>query len=295
MLVAAQLVLGFTAHDRHADDTIARYGRALLEPLAPGTLLLTRGDLVTNAVRYLQSCEGVRPDVVVLDQERLTKPWYARRALAEHPTVRFPGARYDPASADGFSMRALLDANVAARPIAVYPDWKSGDPSTSGVYDLWPMGLALAVRSIKAPPAVDDWRRESASALAALDAYGWPPLGGADPGTWERVALDDVWQARQRVGWRLLDLALARDNDPELLAAARRELERAAATHPDSPWFLERNLGLVYERLALHDPTLRRAQLDAWRRYLATAPATDDARSAIAATVARLERERAAE
>ena len=89
-----------------------------------------------------------------------------------------------------------------------------------------------------------------------------------------------VWQARHRVGWRLLDLALARDNDPELLAAARREFERAAATHPDPPWFLERNLGLVYERLALHDPTLRRAQLAAWRRYLATAPATDDARPA---------------
>ena len=45
----------------------------------------------------------------------------------------------------------------------------------------------------------------------------------------------------------------------------------------------------VYERLALREPALRQQQLTAWRRYPASAPADDDGRRAIAATVARLE------
>lgn len=289
-LVAAQLARGFVAHDHQRDDTVARFGRALLEPLPRDALLLTRGDLPTNVARYLQTCEGVRPDVIVLDQELLTKPWYVVRAAREHPALVFPAARYNPTAADGFSMRSFLDANASRRPVAVYAEWKRGDASTTGTYDLWPMGLASRVVATASAPDLQAWRSENAAALRALDDYGWQPLAAEPAGTWERVALEDVWQAHHRAGWWTLAQAVARDGDPELLAAARAEFERAARTHPDPPWYLERNLGIVYERLALHDPSLRGAQLAAWRRYLATAPGGDEARPAIAATVARLER-----
>jgi hypothetical protein len=289
VLVAAQVGRGLGAHDHHADDTVARYGRALLEPLPPGTLLLTRGDLVTNVARYLQTCDGLRPDVVILDQELLTKPWYVARAARAHPALRFPGAVYDPARDDGFSMRAFLDANADGRPIAVYPEWKTGDPSTSGVYELTPAGLALEVTRVGAAPALDVRRRDGAAALRTLDDYRWNRLGSYAPGTWERVAREDVWSAQHRYGWWLLTQAIVPDADPSLLASARVHLERAAHSHPDPPWFVFRNLGMVYERLALRDPKFRERQLVAWRRYLATAPADDDGRSAIAATVARLE------
>jgi hypothetical protein len=293
VVVAVQVGRGFATHDHHADDTVARYGRALLEPLPPESLLLTRGDLVTNATRYLQTCDGVRTDVVILDQELLTKPWYVARAAREHPDLRFPGAVYDPARADGFSMRAFLDANIDTRPIAVYPEWKSGDPSIDGVYELTPRGLALDVARLGTAPPVAARREAGITALATLDEYGWQRIGAYTPGTWERVAREDVWQAQHRFGWWLLTEALAPDADPRLFTAARVQLERAEHGHPDPPWFVFRNLGIVYERLALSDPKLRARQLAAWRRYLATAPADDEGRSAIAATVARLEGEAA--
>jgi hypothetical protein len=289
VVVAIVLGSGFAAHDHRRDDTVARFGHALLEPLPPDTLLLTRGDLVTNATRYLATCDGVRTDVVILDQELLTKPWYVERAAREHPDLRFPGVVYDPARADGFSMRAFLDANAGTRPVAVYPDWKPGDASTDGVYELTPRGLALDVARIGTAPSVEERRDAGIHALATLDDYGWQRLGLYAPGTWERVAREDVWQAQHRFGWWLLTEALAPDADPRLFASARIYLERAEASHPDPPSYVFRNLGIVYERLALKDPRLRTRQLEAWRRYLATAPADDEGRSAIAATVARLE------
>jgi hypothetical protein len=217
----------------------------------------------------------------------LTKPWYVARAAREHAELRFPGTVYDPARADGFAMRAFLDANAAERPIAVYPDWKPGDPSVEGVYELTPSGLALTVSGIELGLA--ERHARSALALRTLDDYGWRRLDAYPPGTWERVAREDVWQARARFGLWLLTQALARDDDARLLNSARTQLERAEHGHPDPPWFLFRNLGIVYERLAPGEPKLRERQLVAWRRYLATAPANDDGRSAIAATVSRLE------
>ncbi len=292
VLVAVQLVGGWSTHDRHRDDTVARYGRALLEPLLPNTLLLTRGDLPTNATRYLQACEGVRPDVVVLDQELMTKPWYVARAAREHPSLRFPAALYDPTAPSGFTMRAFLDANAPDRPIFVYPDWKSGDPSVAGAYELWPMGLPSRVAPLADAPSVDDWQRASVSALAALDAYQWPALATEPLGTWERVALDDVWQAHHRFGWWLLTKATQPGvPDVSRVDAARMALERAERTHPSPPFFLYRNLGIAYEHLALRDSGWREPQRRAWRRYLDSAPADDGARGAIAATVARLDAE----
>jgi hypothetical protein len=289
LLVLTALGRGVAARDR-ADDTVARYGRAILEPLPPTTILLTRGDVVTNVTRYLQAGEGVRPDVVVLDQELLTKPWYVARAAREFPGVRFPGVVYDPADAHGFTMRALIDANVDAHPLFVYPEWKEGDDSVRGIYELWPIGLASRVAPVGITPSLQQWYGESLAALNALRAYGWRRVGAYRPGTWERVAREDVWQAQQRFGAWLLAKAIERD-DARALAAARIALERAEHEHPDPPYFLFRNLGLAYERLALREPALRAQQLEAWRRYLATAPADDDARAAIAATVARLEAE----
>lgn len=267
----------------------------LLDPLPPGTLLLTRGDLVTNAVRYLQVCEGVRPDVVVLDQELMTKPWYVERARREVPAVRFPGPVYDPNRPPGFSMRSFVAANEAAFPIAVYPEWKSGDRSVESVYELWPMGLALRVAPLASPPSLQAWERDSDAGLQTLDRHAWPPLDAYPAGTWEHVVLDDVWQAHHRRGWWLLTKALANGGDARLLADARATLEAAERARPDAPWFVYRNLGIVYERLAVAAPELRERQIASWRRYLELAPPDDAGRAAIANAVEQLDGRRGAD
>ena len=50
---------------------VGQYGHAILDSLPQRSLLLSHTDLNWNSVRYLQSCEGLRPDVVHLSLQLL--------------------------------------------------------------------------------------------------------------------------------------------------------------------------------------------------------------------------------
>jgi hypothetical protein len=286
-IVLVALRLGASGSEHRGDGVVEDYGRAILEPLPPRTLLLTKGDLITNTVRYVQVAGHVRPDVIALDQELMTKPWYVRRMAALHPDVRFPGDRYDPREAGAFSMGAFLEANRDRTSIAVYPDWKEGDASVDQ-WRAWPDGLAMRVFPANAPVDPSRWARDSAAALSALEARGWPSMDRYEAGSWERVVLEDVWQARHRRAVLLLTEAIAKHDDPGLLTIARGELEAAERMHPDPPAALFKNLGIVYSRLGPSQPWLRSQERKAWESYLAKADADDKDRAVIEAQVKKL-------
>lgn len=48
---------------------VEKFGRELLDSIPPDSIILTRGDLPGNSLRYLHYCQGVRPDVRLVDQE----------------------------------------------------------------------------------------------------------------------------------------------------------------------------------------------------------------------------------
>lgn len=48
---------------------VEKFGRELLDSIPPESIILTRGDLPGNSLRYLYYCQGVRPDVRLVDQE----------------------------------------------------------------------------------------------------------------------------------------------------------------------------------------------------------------------------------
>ena len=289
LLVALRICFSVGERAGGGDDLVERYGRALLAPLPGNALLLTRGDLSTNVVRYLQACEGLRPDVVVLDQELMTKTWFIDRARRAYPDIVFPGRLYHPREPGGFTMRAFLDANVGRREVFLVPGWKQGDDSTRELYDTWPMGLAHRVTPRPAPLSSAEWTATSAAFFAELDFEPWPDIDSKARGTWERVVLEEVWEAHHRRAWFLLDAATREGDDDGMLSAARAGFEAAERSHPHPPWYLYKNLGLVYERLAVADPSLRADQLAAWRRYLDLAPADEKDRPAVAEVVAALE------
>lgn len=41
----------------------------LLSSMPPDAIILLRGDLPGNSLRYLHHCEGIRPDITLVDQE----------------------------------------------------------------------------------------------------------------------------------------------------------------------------------------------------------------------------------
>jgi hypothetical protein len=279
------LIIGAaTLHSRTLaphSDLIARYGRAILQPLPENAVLLVRGDLPANAIRYVQTAEKLRPDVVVLDLELLTRDWYVRQMKTHHPELAFPGRIYDPAPTDGFTLASWVAANRPAHSIWLYPEPKPGDPTASSL-SLWPRGFAQEVLPGSAPaPDTASWESADQAELKKLRDQFSQALSDA-PGTWERVTAQDYWSAEHRHAFTLLRLALAQPGNAPALARARAAYEQFVSNCPESPWYAWKNLGLICERQAAPDPQARARQLAAWRAYLQIAPATDPDRSTIA-------------
>ena len=76
MLAVVPAATRFPAMDRRESTVVRSYGAEMLRAAPSGALLLTKGDLITNTIRYLQTTEGARPDVRVVDQELLGNAWY---------------------------------------------------------------------------------------------------------------------------------------------------------------------------------------------------------------------------
>lgn len=55
--------------DQSSNSVVDRFGRGLLASVPTDSIILTRGDLPGNSLRYLHYCEHVRPDVRLVDQE----------------------------------------------------------------------------------------------------------------------------------------------------------------------------------------------------------------------------------
>lgn len=86
-VVVVTVLLGLHLRDvdqrgnRTAEDLV----RAVLASVPERGVLFSRGDLFHNGLAYLQAVEGLRPDVVVVDQALMNAPWYARRLDDRHP------------------------------------------------------------------------------------------------------------------------------------------------------------------------------------------------------------------
>ncbi|HET7225883.1 MAG TPA: DUF2723 domain-containing protein [Candidatus Eisenbacteria bacterium] len=105
---AIPLALYLRALDQRGNRFTGSLGRALLASLPPGAVLFVSGDLPHNALAYVTRVQRLRPDVVVLDQELMSYPWYVRRARAEHPGVLPPlGRAQRIALADGRALEGV--------------------------------------------------------------------------------------------------------------------------------------------------------------------------------------------
>jgi len=98
-----QVGLGWAEMDlQRTNVAIKAYGLALVEGLPETSVVLTKGDLTIYPTRYVQACLGVRPDVVVMDQEVMGYDWYIPRVRRAHTEVVFPpGVRLRPVGPRG--------------------------------------------------------------------------------------------------------------------------------------------------------------------------------------------------
>jgi hypothetical protein len=284
VVLVAPLPSRFASVDRHASTLVRSYGVEILRTAPPGALLVTKGDLITNTVRYLQAVEGQRPDVRVVDQELLGYAWSRPRIEHAHPEIVIPGVRYMPGASDGFVIKEFFDANYDRAPIVVCGGIKPGDTSADRTYGRWPLGLCERVRRGDEPVDVDAWIKESERALPVID-FG----GQAHPaGSWEGVVWSDYWEVRQARAAHLLAIAGADPERRRFIGVAVGILEGIVDRYPDAPPHVYRNLAMALGRQGFETDDQRARAARAWRRYLDTGPRDDPQRVAIEREVARL-------
>jgi|GEM_PF-861002 len=278
--VVALAVIAVAPWARHVGDiqqrnqpVLDRFARAVVDELPPNAVLWVRGDLASNTIRYVHHVERVRPDVVVLDQELLTRAWYVERARALHPELSFSASRYHPRASDGFSLATFV-VNNADRAVFVFPDVKEGDRSLDEDHVLVPVGFSQVVLPAAAVATAASW-------ATGQGLQRWTTPLSTEPTPWQQEALHLVFDSWHRRGVFLLKAALASNDDDarqKLLLRARDALERARslATQPP-PAALLKNLGLVHARLA---PTSPQSALQAIADFAAYLDVTTDTESA---------------
>lgn len=285
VMAAVAIGLGFTQAAIHArelnhrgDMMVEDYGRSILRSLPPGALVLMRGDLITNSARYYQAVEQVRPDVRLLDQEMLTYPWMTRQIRTLMPDVIVPGTHYAVNDLRGYVLRQLVDANIRNRPVVVCGSTKPGDASVDATYRRDPIGLCDRLQPAGSSADVDALLAASDAAQPVFrnDMRRVPPAE-----SWEHVAWVDTWEARHRAAGVLLDLAIARHDDPALLRAAADRLDRLVREDPLPQPYYYKNLGIAWDRLRAVDSSAAAHVVDAWQIYLRVGPRNDPDRAAI--------------
>jgi hypothetical protein len=137
------LFLNYRAVDESGNHGPEDYARNVLGEMEPNAVLLTtQWDHLIGAVWYLQTVEGVRRDVVLIDRELLRRSWYHRHLAQRHPWLAEASRAeigallpelekfeqelpYDPAVIQGAferMTRSLLANSLKTRPVYATPE-----------------------------------------------------------------------------------------------------------------------------------------------------------------------------
>ncbi len=263
-VVAIQAGAHFVGQNHRGETEFREYGASFLRPLPPNAMLLARGDLIVNTTQYAQLVDGVRPDVRIVDLERLTYPWMRRVIVERMPDVAVPGDRLGPV-AGGFTLDQLVASNAASHRVFVAGNLTPEEESRTSAYTRWPLGMTTELVPQTRAVSLDRWLEESRMALPRIDV---PVRYRRARGTWANLVWQDVFGASHSRAVAILTLGIARD-DTLLLGRAADDLAALTQAEPDVLPLAWRNLGLAYAYLARHDPVYDAKMRAAWTEYLA--------------------------
>ncbi|XP_054827809.1 transmembrane protein 260 [Eublepharis macularius] len=253
VLVTGQIYSNYSVCDQSRNYVIDQFARNVLSSMPADAIILLRGDLPGNSLRYLHYCEGMRPDVSLVDQEMMTYSWYLPKLAKHLPGVLFPGDRWNPVEGllpDGsitFNLHHFLKVNKHKEAF-VCIGLHEGDPTWKKDYSLWPWGACDKL--VPSGTAFDpvEW------ADRTRNLYNWSEeYGRFDSSTWEAVANEEMWQARMKTAFFLFGLAetpsMSGDVKAELYTLAYslyKEIISAYETHPVN-W--HKNYAIACERM----------------------------------------------
>lgn len=271
-LVGVQAGVHYQAQDQSGNRLISGIAARTLEAAPQGALMISRGDLAWNSLRYHLVCEGLRSDLRLLDIELLKAPWMNTLVRDRFAEVEFPGPMYRSPRKQkegSYDLGGLIGANISRFEVLSNALGHDGDASWNVRFSAWPLGAWDRLQPKDAPidvgryvDAVERW-----STVASIDA---PPA--IERGSWEEVAWKEQIDAATRPGTHLLNHVVTFGLDRSYLQAAGRILERAVDAGYDVPPAVQLNLGIYYFLEREHDPAAMDKMVRAFRRYLERVP-----------------------
>ena len=253
LLACLQCGLHYRLMDQSNNEYVKHYGMMHLDKLPENSILVVKGDVITNSIRYLQRCEGVRPDVQHLDQSMMTYEWFKKKQARHFRNITFPNKIYNPYKEEGYSMQQFLQTNALRphMPTFLCGGWYHDEvPAHLGGgtpgFKTWPVGPCDRIRPDHHQLSLEQWVEEAGTMTPDYD----PPSADKYPdGTWERITLTDYWSARHKLPYSLLMWAIERQDDQQALEKAAQMFDDLVAIHPDPPDYFYKNAGIAYGRL----------------------------------------------
>ncbi|NWX51682.1 TM260 protein, partial [Steatornis caripensis] len=252
-LVASQVWANYSTCDQSKNYVVDKFARNLLSSMPTGAVILLRGDLPGNALRYVHYCEGMRPDITLVDQEMMTYEWYLPKLAKHLPGVYFPGNRWNPVEGvlpDGtlaFNLHRFLKVNEH-KEVFVCIGLHEGDSTWRRSYSLWPWGMCekLVPSDVVFDPG--EWIH------LTRNLYNWTEdYGSFMPSSWEAVANEEMWQARMKTAFFIFDLAetasVTAEMKSQLYTFAYSSYKEIVNSHPNHPVNWHKNYAIACERM----------------------------------------------
>uniref|UniRef100_A0AAA9T3H5 Transmembrane protein 260 n=1 Tax=Bos taurus TaxID=9913 RepID=A0AAA9T3H5_BOVIN len=207
LFVTCQIYSNYSICDQRTNYVIDKFAKNLLSSMPRDAIILLRGDLPGNSLRYMHYCEGLRPDISLVDQEMMTYEWYLPKMAKHLPGVKFPGNRWNPVEgilSSGmvtFNLYHFLEVNKQKETF-VCIGIHEGDPTWKKNYSLWPWGSCDKLVSSEIVFNPEEWIK------LTRNIYNWTEsYGRFDPSSWESVANEEMWQARMKTPFFIFNLA----------------------------------------------------------------------------------------
>ncbi|XP_010846000.1 PREDICTED: transmembrane protein 260 isoform X4 [Bison bison bison] len=207
LAVWANICLTRNVCDQRTNYVIDKFAKNLLSSMPRDAIILLRGDLPGNSLRYMHYCEGLRPDISLVDQEMMTYEWYLPKMAKHLPGVKFPGNQWNPVEgilSSGmvtFNLYHFLEVNKQKETF-VCIGIHEGDPTWKKNYSLWPWGSCDKLVSSEIVFNPEEWIK------LTRNIYNWTEsYGRFDPSSWESVANEEMWQARMKTPFFIFNLA----------------------------------------------------------------------------------------
>ncbi|XP_063804045.1 protein O-mannosyl-transferase TMEM260 isoform X2 [Pseudophryne corroboree] len=220
VVIIRHISSNYSICDQSSNYVVDTFARNILLSMPENAVILLRGDLPGNSLRYLHYCEGFRPDVSLVDQEMMTYEWYLPKTAKHLGSISFPGNRWNPLQTklpDGtvtFNLQHFLKVNEQKETF-VCIGLNEGDPTWKKSHSLWPWGACEKLVPKNTIFNAEEW------ITLTSNLYNWTEeYGKFERSSWEAIANEEMWEARVKTSFFIFDLA----ESTHLSTAVRNQL-----------------------------------------------------------------------